>query len=226
MTDPRQTSFASYREDTAILSSTGDEPDRPIAERRQVAMRSLGRRLREARRGRYWVEALAERSSVSSGLISQIERGVGNPSVATLLKLCAALDLELGMLFDGDAVDEQRAVVREHQRRRLVMPRSGLVYELLTPEFGNDPMLFRTTLEPGFDNESDPAISLGRQAVHLLSGTIDAGVGAQVFRLTRGDTITYDGALPHWLRNRGRRPAHLIVYWAERRPLNSAQNGG
>ena len=107
-------------------------------------------------------------------------------------------------------------VVRKDERRTMALPRSGLMYELLTPDFQRDSVFFRTELEPGFDNEANPGMSLGRQSVHVLNGAMDAGVGPQVFHLTSGDTITYDAELPHWWRNRGKRPVALIVHWSAR----------
>ena len=92
----------------------------------------LGKMLREARRDRFTVEELAQRAGISSGLISQIERGQGNPSFATLEKLVGALDLSLASVF-YEPTKEAEMVVRADERAKLVMPGEGLVYELLTP---------------------------------------------------------------------------------------------
>ena len=64
-------------------------------------MAFVGKVVRDARRGRFSVEDLSARAGVSSGLISQVERGLGNPSVTTLLKLARALDLPLNAFFEA-----------------------------------------------------------------------------------------------------------------------------
>ena len=57
---------------------------------------SLGARLRQLRTARdLTIAQLAERAGVSSGLISQIERGNSNPSIKTLQRLRAALGVNL-----------------------------------------------------------------------------------------------------------------------------------
>src|SRR6185437_8258476 len=58
----------------------------------------LGRLIRSARGERYSLEALAARSGVSAGLLSQIERGIGNPSFQTL-RVAHALDIPVAELL-------------------------------------------------------------------------------------------------------------------------------
>src|SRR5438445_9848694 len=94
---------------------------------------SLGELLRTARQGTFTIGELARRSGVSSGRISQIERGLANPSFQTLWKLATALEIPLGSFFQGPAA-EPRMVVRRGERKRLVVPHDELVYELLTPD--------------------------------------------------------------------------------------------
>ena len=67
-----------------------------VSERLIVSRRSLGRALRDARReqGISQVE-LAERIGIAQPTISAVERGVSNLQFDTLLRLLAALDLEL-----------------------------------------------------------------------------------------------------------------------------------
>src|SRR6266568_989110 len=75
------------------------------------------------------IEELARRAGVSNGLLSQIERGIGNPSLSTLLGLAKALEMPLGSFFAG-ASDDSDVVVRARGRKRLVLNDHNLVYEL------------------------------------------------------------------------------------------------
>ena len=57
---------------------------------------SLGRTLRDVRRKKGWTQAdLAERTGVTQATISNLERGEANPTLATVLGIAAALDIEL-----------------------------------------------------------------------------------------------------------------------------------
>lgn len=62
----------------------------------------LGARIRSLRKGRtLTLRQLANKTSLSVSLISQIELGKSAASVATLRKLAAALGVSLSVLFDG-----------------------------------------------------------------------------------------------------------------------------
>src|SRR4051812_1213039 len=73
---------------------------------------------------------LAAAAGLSPGLLSQIERGMGNPSLTTLIKLAHALGVPVGRFF----VSEQpaHALVRKGEHPRLQIADTDLIYELLT----------------------------------------------------------------------------------------------
>lgn len=66
----------------------------------QAALGQAIRRLREVRR--LSIRDLAHGAAMSSGHLSVIERGHGNPRLSTLLALAEALDATLGQLVRGD----------------------------------------------------------------------------------------------------------------------------
>ena len=60
------------------------------------------------------IAELAQTAGVSLGFVSQLERGIGNPSLATISKLAAALGLTVSQLLEEQASDF--AVVRADAR--------------------------------------------------------------------------------------------------------------
>src|SRR5262249_30820320 len=78
----------------------------------------------------------AGKASLAAGLVSQLERGLGNPAFLTIAKIASALDVPIGTFFEGPRTEG--VVVRRHERKRLT-PRDpdatmGPIYELLTPD--------------------------------------------------------------------------------------------
>lgn len=72
----------------------------------------IGRRVRELRRGRGLTqEQLGERAGLSYKFIGEIERGIGNPTVATLLTISDALGVDVIHLFEPRAADAAGAAV-------------------------------------------------------------------------------------------------------------------
>lgn len=163
----------------------------------EVLVARLGALLKERRAGRFTIEALATRAGVSAGLISQIERGIGNPSFGTLVRLAYALDIPLAALFEGPELAEQQMVLRKADRRRLVVPGDGSHHELLVPAGANRLGMLQTTFPPGFSNLDSPSTHPGEEVVLVTSGVLNAVIGGQSFVLEEGDSIVYEASLPH-----------------------------
>jgi transcriptional regulator with XRE-family HTH domain len=192
-----------------LLKAPGVKGDDAVAAGGELRA-SLGDLLRAARRGRFTIGELARRSGVSSGRISQIERGLANPSFETLWKLATALEVQLGSFFQGPPA-EDRMVVRRGEGKRLVVPHDELVYELLTPDLRGALEVFRFQVPSGFDNSSRPITHQGEECIHLLEGSLEVSVGERQFLLEAGDSITYEAQLPHFVRNLAGEPAVAIA---------------
>ena len=156
------------------------------------------------------VERLGRQAGVSTGLISQLERGLGNPSFLTLQRLAEALELPFGHFMQGPQ-PEGGMVVRAGERKRLIMPHpTEIVHELLTPDLRRSLEVLRTSVPPGWSNEEQPFHHRGEECVHILSGSLQVSVGSSRFDLAEGDSITYDSATLHWYTNTTSEPALII----------------
>jgi transcriptional regulator with XRE-family HTH domain len=165
----------------------------------------LGRLIRLARGERYSLDALAARSGVSAGLLSQIERGIGNPSFQTLLKVAHALDIPVAKLLAGGDADrpESSFVVRAHERRHITWPKEEVSWELLsvpgerqfTAMLGRFPPQFRET---AFSN---PRHYRGMIWSHVLAGEVTVLIGD--LRVVAGPGDSYSGTYDqiHWMHN-------------------------
>lgn len=171
----------------------------------------LGKAIKAARQEKgLTVEGLARQAGVSTGLISQLERGLGNPSFLTLQRLAEALELPFGHFMQGPQ-PQGGMVVRAAERKRLIMPHpTEIVHELCTPDLQGSLEVLRTTVPPGWSNEDQPFQHPGEECVHVLSGTLGVTVGGSTFDLDDGDSITYDSATPHWYTNRSDEAVTLI----------------
>lgn len=175
--------------------------DRPNGEASSDEIVTLvGRRIVAERASRgLSIEELAQRAGVSTGLLSQIERGIGNPSLSTLRGLADALGLPLGAFFEA-AVAESDWVVRPSTRKRLILSDRRLVYELLVPDMTRSLSMLWIELPPAFSNEEKPFSHAGEECELVLEGRVEAHIGDRVFLLEAGDSITFNSALPHWFR--------------------------
>ena len=171
---------------------------------------SIGGRLRQFREGRYSINELSRNAGVSSGRISEIERGSANPSFETLWRLATALEVPLGAFFGGPE-PEVAMVVRRNARKRLVLPHDDLEYELLTPDLQRRLEVFLFHVPPGFDNSQKPISHRGEECIHVVEGSLVVHVGDREFELESGDTITYEATTPHYVVNRSEATVHALA---------------
>ncbi|MFJ5956512.1 cupin domain-containing protein [Paenarthrobacter sp. NPDC092416] len=190
--------------DTASSEATGSvERDFWIAH--------LGTMIKQQRLGRFTVEELAERAGVSAGLISQIERGIGNPSFATLLRLANSLELPLSSMFTDPNEGQDHMLVRKADRRRIEIPSQGIIMELIVPDSERKLGVISMTIPANFDGAHVPHSHEGEECVILQAGTLVATIGGQDFVLEAGDSLTYDASLPHWWSNHTNSAAVMLA---------------
>ncbi len=138
-------------------------PENQGVESDDAGDRRLGETVRLLRqRAGFSIQDVANRTGLSTGMISQLERARATPSVRTLRLLSVALDVPISYFFEPRAIPEQpqRYIVRKNDRRLLRLTASGVVKEALSPAEKGEVELYELTLNPdgssGTDSISTP----------------------------------------------------------------------
>lgn len=154
---------------------------------------------------------LAARSGLTQSFLSQVERDLTSPSVASLRKVAQAFGVPLAALFQGPAAPSDR-VVRRAERRQLVHPGKQWRDYLLTPNLKGKLQVILSVIEPGGGSGDEPyAHDSDEECVVILHGQLDFWVGADRYLLEEGDSIVFESRIPH--RNRNPGPARTEVLW-------------
>ena len=176
------------------------------------AQNALGYAIRiQRKKSEMTLVELAKKTDFSISYLSQIERNLLTPSIATLRKLADALGIPAGqlMLKDAGLPNAPVAVVRRNERKQLAFPGSSIHYELLTPDMRRRSSLLWVEAPPG--SESGPSFSHeGEDGVVVLEGAIDVDVGGVWHRLDAGDSIYFNAGIPHRWRNSGTVTARAV----------------
>jgi len=189
-------------------------------------MGDFGKTLRVKRRQRMMtLKQLSERTKLSVSLLSEIERGLAQPSMSSLKKISQAMgfsSFDFGDEENGriDALQAQTQpkyvnemkVVRVGQRKKLMDPsRSPYMYELLTPDFKRLIEVLYLRWEPGFSSGPDPIMDPpGEKFVLVLKGSVEYQVGDEVVQLHEGDSVYYPSGKPVFFRVLGDESCHAI----------------
>jgi transcriptional regulator with XRE-family HTH domain len=170
----------------------------------------LGQRVRILRESRALsLKQLADRAEVSESFISQVERGVASPSVASLRRIAEALGTSIGSLFDGRT--EGGRVVRAGDRPHLVHPRRKWQDFLLTPQMSKRLQVILSVIEPGEGSGDEPySHDSDEECVIVLKGKLEFWVGHERYMLEQGDSLTFESRLPHRNKNPGKSRAEVL----------------
>jgi transcriptional regulator with XRE-family HTH domain len=174
-------------------------------------MNTVGVRIRKLRTARdMTLTALARATGLSAGLISQVERGLTDPSLETLRRIARTLDVPLFSLFREPDAESEAVVVRRARRMQVSSPHGDISYQRLSPGFGRLELL-EGTLGPGAASSAAPWSHPSEECVTVQEGRLVVEVGGQRHELESGDSCYFDSRSPHRYVNPTREPTVFLV---------------
>lgn len=178
-------------------------------------LQDLGSRVKRLRRKNgLTIENLAEISGVSSGFLSQLERGLANPTFVNLQKIATGLHVPIGAFFQTTSAD--KFVVRQTERRKLILDDGSRVWQLLTPDLNRSIEFLLMEWEPHTPTEETPSCHEGEECGLVLEGVLEVHWGTHVFLLEEGDSIYLPSNIPHYYRNPSDKK--VVCVWAATPP--------
>lgn len=159
------------------------------------------------------LQELAQKTMTTAGYLSQLERDLTEPSLATLRKIASALDIPIFTLLNEEA--PCAAFVQARNRHQISFADSSVVYEILTPPTessseGPDFLMMTFSLPPQCFGSEDRVSHDAEECLYLTSGIIEVLVGETTYPLKKGDCIRIPSNAPHNLYNPGTEPAKGI----------------
>ncbi|ODR27322.1 XRE family transcriptional regulator [Mycolicibacterium porcinum] len=153
-----------------------------------------GARLREFRgqRGLSLTE-VAARAEVTKGFLSLAERGMTNVSVPVLIRICDALGIGVGDLFEYPSAP----VVRSGAGAPLEMGGHGVREELLTPKSEHQIQVMHTVMRPGGGSGGAYRLDATTIFVYVLKGELSITVDGHTTLLNTGDSMTFGATQLH-----------------------------
>jgi transcriptional regulator with XRE-family HTH domain len=178
-----------------------DDPSSVLGPRLRARRQELGLTLKQ----------VAAMSELSHPFLSQVERGLARPSVITLQQLASALGTTTYMLLAPKA-----GPVRLVRRAEGVLPAG---------DEGDAPVKKRS-LTAGTDRiravetrgapttwGSSKVTRPGQVLIYVADGCLEADVAGKRYELELGDTLIFDGRLPHDVRNANGPETRYLSIW-------------
>lgn len=152
---------------------------------------------------------LARRTGLSQSFISQLERGLTNPSISSLRSIADALRCPLGIFFQ-DPKRTEGPVVRKNERKILFNTDSKITYELMSNNPNHKVQLLVTVLEPQASSVEKARTHRGDEAGLVVQGKGTFQLGEDFYDLEEGDAIFLTEGIPHGFTNTGDLPLIVI----------------
>jgi transcriptional regulator with XRE-family HTH domain len=177
-----------------LRDSPNSPPDRATA---------LGARVRELRRDRgLTLKALGREAGLSHPFLSQLERGLARPSVASVERIAQALDVPVTMLWTGPRQEMARVVrAGEGPLRSHLDPEAPGGIRDVSPERTSVRVREWHGGSRSWSDEGDT--TTGEVMLYVVRGALEVDVDGQIHALRQGDSLFFDGTMRHRLRRRG-----------------------
>ncbi|MEM9605562.1 MAG: cupin domain-containing protein [Pseudomonadota bacterium] len=156
---------------------------------------NLGERLRARRREvKLTLQAVADRAGLSVGFISQIERGITQPSLASLASVAQVLDLPLSHLLSQPGGEQRFTTAGD--RPVYSISDGASRFERLSSDFvGNTVHSLIIHEPPG--HRIAPIRHAGEEMLYVLRGAITVEVDGDQRVLQEGDSVHHPSDCVH-----------------------------
>jgi len=171
----------------------------------------LGEHIRNLRKEKSITLAqLSEQTNLSAGYLSQVERGIVDPSLSSLRKIATALDVPPMLLMDDPF--SKNLTLHRHEQPIIGHPGSTTVkYTIMTTlpssEYMPATLVLGFTLDPHSQDFEKPITHNTEEIVIVNKGQVEVQLMNQSILLSEGDTTIIRKNLPHFIVNYRDEPA-------------------
>lgn len=154
-------------------------------------------------------EELGERTDLSKGFISQLERDLNSPSIETLFSLLEVLGSKPKDFFDDDK--NQRVVYEEDEQTVYIDDEKKYQIRWLVPESNDNEMepVLVTFQKKGEFKQFEP--SLSETFMYVMKGQVRLVLGPQEFTAKSGQSLYFEASDHHQLTNNHDEQSEVII---------------
>ncbi len=153
-------------------------------------------------------EELANRSELSKGFISQLERDLTSPSIATLIDILECLGTDLKEFFSND-IDEKIVFTKNDFFVREDIELGHSIDWII-------PNAQKNSMEPIILNIAPNGVSPKYNPSeceifgYVLTGNIELSIGKEIHKVKKGESFYHKANAPYFIKNNTKSNAKLI----------------
>ena len=157
-------------------------------------------------------EELADRSELSKGFISQLERNLTSPSITTLMDILQCLGTSIGEFFN-EAPDEQIVFGKQDYFVKVDTEYKNEIKWIIPNAQKNTMEPIYLTLEAGGSTCPDTPHE-GEEFGYILQGTVSIHLGNKTYKAKKGESFYYTADKTHFLSSK----SGAVLIWVSLPP--------
>lgn len=157
-------------------------------------------------------EELADRAELSKGFISQLERDLTSPSIATLMDILQCLGTTLGEFFNETA-EEQIVFGKQDYFEKYDSELKNEIKWIIPNAQKNVMEPIMLTLEPGGSTYPDNPHE-GEEFGYVLQGAVSIHIGSKIYKAKKGESFYFTPDKKHYLTTK----TGAILIWVSSPP--------
>lgn len=178
----------------------------------------IGKKIKEIRKGgNKTISEIALKAAVTGGLISRVENGRTIPSLPVLLKIIGALNVEVAEFFKGMAqASGAKYIISRKQDQGLIEKEDqaeGFEYRAIFGKQLSSLGFEALILKISPNSKREKVCTDAFEFKYVLSGECFYRIDDEEVLLQEGDSIFFDGRIPHVPVNKGHLPTTLLVLY-------------
>lgn len=163
----------------------------------------IGEKIAEYRRKNgLTLRDFAKQTNLSTALLSQLERNIGNPTLSILSTLAEAMGISVSELVE-QKVENAEMILRKEQRKTIVMYQGQTMYDVLACDtcHANLELLLMTLEGKSWTSNGYTQHTQEEEVAYVLQGEVTIDLEGEVYVLGEEDTIRILPGRKHKLYN-------------------------
>jgi transcriptional regulator with XRE-family HTH domain len=178
----------------------------------------IGKRIKDIRKTKKkTISNIASVADVSNGLISRIENGRTIPSLPVLLNIIYALEINVSDFFEGMPKPSELSYILSRCEENATIEKEddakGFTYKYIFGKQLSSIGFEAVLLEVQPNSQREKVETDAYEFKYMISGECIYNIGDEEVFLKEGDSIFFDGRIPHVPINRGSFSAKMLVLY-------------
>jgi transcriptional regulator with XRE-family HTH domain len=177
----------------------------------------IGKKIRSSRKSKgLTIDSVAKKAKVSKGLVSKIENGRTIPSLPVLISIINALKVDINTFFNGIELITKPGYTHIKEEDYLLVEKEeaqGYVYNFIHSQNFSNFAFEAEVLDLEPEAKRKLVATDGYEFLYILKGEINYRLDDKIILLKQGDSLFFNGKIPHVPYNKTDKVAKLLVIY-------------